>query len=56
MNRKRKMNAILNKKIKKMNAKLQHNNKPRYISKAERAEIEAAQAQADSEEQQTPVT
>jgi len=56
MNRKRKINAILNKKIKKMNSKLQHNNKPRYISKAERAELEAAEAKANSEEQQTPAT
>tara|TARA_R110001583_G_scaffold194524_1_gene365587 strand:- start:183 stop:326 length:144 start_codon:yes stop_codon:yes gene_type:complete len=37
MNRKKKMNKVLNQKIKKANAKSQPNNKPRYISKAERA-------------------
>jgi len=53
MNRKRKINAILNKKLKKMNSKLQHNNKPRYISKAERAEIEAAQANGEEQSKET---
>jgi len=42
MNRKRKINAILKKKQKKINAKLHHNNKPRYVSKAERAKLESA--------------
>ncbi|MDF1692121.1 MAG: DUF2986 domain-containing protein [Zhongshania sp.] len=37
MNRKKKMNKVLNAKIKKANAKNQPSNKPRYISKAERA-------------------
>jgi hypothetical protein len=37
MNRKKKINSILKSKLKKMNAKLQKSNKPRYISKAERA-------------------
>lgn len=40
MNRKRKMNDILNKKIKKMNAKKHHSNKPKYVSKADRAKAE----------------
>ncbi len=36
MNRKKKMNKLLNTKIKKTNAKLQTKNKPRYIAKADR--------------------
>jgi hypothetical protein len=36
MNRKKKLNDALNKKLKKMNAKLRVTNKPKYISKAER--------------------
>jgi len=43
MNRKRKINAILKKKVKKMNAKKHHDNKPKYISKAERAKLEPAE-------------
>ncbi|GAW96330.1 MULTISPECIES: DUF2986 domain-containing protein [Colwellia] len=39
MNRKKKMNNILNKKIKKMNAKLHTPNKPKYVSKADRAKL-----------------
>ena len=46
MNRKKKINSILKSKIKKANAKLQKSNKPRYISKAERARIEE-QAEAE---------
>ncbi|MBM7036242.1 DUF2986 domain-containing protein [Vibrio ulleungensis] len=45
MNRKKKINEILKKKQKKQNAKLHKSNKPRYISKAERAEMEKAQAE-----------
>jgi hypothetical protein len=45
MNRKKKINDILKKKVKKQNAKLHKSNKPRYISKAERAEMEKAQAE-----------
>lgn len=41
MNRKKKINSILKAKMKKKNAKLQTSNKPRYISKAERAKMEA---------------
>ena len=48
MNRKRKMNEILNKKIKKMNAKKHHSNKPKYISKAERAKLELAEQENNS--------
>lgn len=40
MNRKKKINDILKKKQKKMNAKLHKSNKPRYISKAERQKLE----------------
>jgi hypothetical protein len=40
MNRKKKINDILKKKQKKMNAKLHKSNKPRYISKAERLKME----------------
>lgn len=42
MNRKRKINAILKKKLKKKNAKLHHNNKPAYVSKAQQAKLELA--------------
>jgi len=39
MNRKKKINETLKKKLKKTNAKLQKNNKPKYISKAEREKL-----------------
>ncbi|PKI14722.1 DUF2986 domain-containing protein [Colwellia sp. 12G3] len=39
MNRKKKMNTILKKKVKKMNAKLHTDNKPKYVSKADRAKL-----------------
>ncbi|MFN3015206.1 DUF2986 domain-containing protein [Vibrio coralliilyticus] len=48
MNRKKKINQILKAKQKKQNAKLHKSNKPRYISKAERAKLEA-----EEQEQQT---
>jgi len=41
MNRKKKINQTLKKKLKKMNAKLQTSNKPKYVSKAVRAEMAA---------------
>ncbi|MGR5469871.1 DUF2986 domain-containing protein, partial [Vibrio astriarenae] len=41
MNRKKKINQILKSKLKKQNSKLHKSNKPRYISKAERAKMEA---------------
>lgn len=39
MNRKKKMNDILKKKVKKANSKLHTSNKPKYVSKAERAKL-----------------
>ena len=41
MNRKKKLNKILNSRIKKMNAKKAPSNKSKYVSKAERAKLEA---------------
>ncbi|WED20851.1 DUF2986 domain-containing protein [Vibrio sp. JC009] len=43
MNRKKRINQILKSKQKKKNAKLHKSNKPKYISKAERAKLEAEQ-------------
>ena len=43
MNRKKKINQTLKMKLKKMNAKLHKSNKPRYISKADRAAAELAE-------------
>ncbi|OBT07960.1 DUF2986 domain-containing protein [Vibrio sp. UCD-FRSSP16_10] len=40
MNRKKKINQILKKKIKQHNSKLHTSNKPKYISKADRAKAE----------------
>lgn len=45
MNRKKRINQILKSKQKKQNAKLHKSNKPRYISKAERAKLEAQNEQ-----------
>lgn len=45
MNRKKKINNALKSKLKKANAKLQKSNKPRYISKAERAALELVEAE-----------
>jgi hypothetical protein len=56
MNRKKKINSVLKSKLKKANAKLQKSNKPRYVSKAERAlleENEAAVNKAADEKQLT---
>ncbi len=39
MNRKKKMNNKLKERVKKANAKLHKSNKPKYISKAERAKL-----------------
>lgn len=47
MNRKKKINQTLKSKLKKMNAKLQNSNKPKYVSKAERAAIAAKEAEAN---------
>ena len=49
MNRKKKINQTLKAKVKKMNAKQQKSNKPKYISKAERAAIAAKEAEATVE-------
>lgn len=43
MNRKKKINQTLKMKLKKKNAKLHNSNKPKYISKAVRAEMAAAE-------------
>lgn len=45
MNRKKKINQALKSKVKKMNAKRQKSNKPKYISKAEREKIALAEAE-----------
>ncbi|MBA6416228.1 DUF2986 domain-containing protein [Colwellia sp. 6M3] len=47
MNRKKKINQTLKSKLKKMNAKLQNSNKPKYVSKAERAAIAANEAETN---------
>ncbi|WP_441003734.1 DUF2986 domain-containing protein [Pseudocolwellia agarivorans] len=44
MNRKKKINQVLKSKVKKMNAKLQKSNKPKYVSKAERERIALEEA------------
>lgn len=49
MNRKKKINETLKKKIKKKNAKLHKSNKPRYISKAERARLEEQEGMSQVE-------
>ncbi|PKG40034.1 DUF2986 domain-containing protein [Psychromonas sp. Urea-02u-13] len=43
MNRKKKLNKILNSRIKKMNAKKGPNSKATYVSKAEREKLALAQ-------------
>ena len=48
MNRKKKINQVLKAKVKKMNAKQQKNNKPKYISKAERAAIAEKEAETNT--------
>lgn len=50
MNRKKRINQILKTKLKKQNAKLHKSNKPRYISKAERAKLEAQEEQDQNTE------
>ncbi|CAH9053648.1 hypothetical protein PSECIP111951_02432 [Pseudoalteromonas holothuriae] len=51
MNRKKKIYETLKKKDKRANAKLHKSNKPRYVSKAQRA---AMQDQQPSDEHNTP--
>lgn len=50
MNRKKKINQTLKMKLKKKNAKLHTSNKPKYISKAVRAEMAAAELKAQAQE------
>ncbi|CAM3037948.1 DUF2986 domain-containing protein [Vibrio rarus] len=51
MNRKKKINQILKKKIKKQNSKLHTSNKPKYISKADREKAAQDAAQLTETEQ-----
>jgi hypothetical protein len=55
MNRKKKINAALKSAQKRANAKLHNSNKPRYVSKAERALLEEKEvaSQKTDEEQLT---
>jgi hypothetical protein len=55
MNRKKKINAALKSAQKRANAKLHNSNKPRYVSKAERALLEEKEvaSQASDEQQIT---
>ena len=48
MNRKKKINDALNKRMKQHNAKSHINNKPKYISKAEREKIALAEYQSQN--------
>lgn len=45
MNRKKKINSILKKRLKKINAKAAPTNKEKYISKAERAKLEVQESE-----------
>jgi len=49
MNRKKKLNKILNSRIKKMNAKKSPSSKAKYVSKAERAKLEALENEQQTE-------
>ena len=53
MNRKKKINQVLKAKVKKMNAKQQKTNKPKYISKAERAAIAEKEVEENTTESST---
>lgn len=55
MNRKKKINSILKKKQKQANSKLHTSNKPKYISKAERARL-AEQEKVETEQANTSKT
>lgn len=52
MNRKKKVKETLKAQLKRKNAKMNKSNKPKYISKAERAKI-AEQAENDAKENET---
>jgi len=43
MNRKKKLNDVYNKKLKKLNSKLKVSSKPKYISKADRQQLVATE-------------
>lgn len=49
MNRKKKLNSILNKRMKKIKAKLAPDGKEKYISKAEREKLMALEVQDTTE-------
>jgi hypothetical protein len=51
MNRKKKINQILKKRQKQATSKLHGSNKPRYISKADRAKMEAEEQANAAQEQ-----
>lgn len=55
MNRKKKINTILKKRAKKANAKNVRSNKPKYISKADRAEITEPETEQSIDQVQAPV-
>ncbi|NQY62660.1 MAG: DUF2986 domain-containing protein [Alteromonadaceae bacterium] len=55
MNRKKKINSILKKKAKKANEKFLSSNKPKYVSKAERARLEL-EAQVKMKEQSSELS
>jgi hypothetical protein len=48
MNRKKKINSILQKRLKKINAKAAPANKEKYISKAERAKLQLQENEQDT--------
>jgi hypothetical protein len=50
MNRKKKINSIYKKRIKQINAKANPSNKAKYISKAERAKLEAEESESNQVE------
>ena len=50
MNRKKKMNDTLKKKVKKMNAKRNPKNKEKYVSKAEREKLALVQETDDKQD------
>ncbi|ANO34701.1 DUF2986 domain-containing protein [Vibrio breoganii] len=54
MNRKKKINQIFKKRMKKQNSKLHTSNKPKYISKAERAKMELEAEQTEMSVEQEP--
>ncbi|MCJ8320201.1 MAG: DUF2986 domain-containing protein [Colwellia sp.] len=54
MNRKKKINQALKKRVKKTNSKLHTSNKPKYISKADRAKIAAEKnSETDNDNEQS---